>query len=150
MSESSRKRKTKKELIDERRQLRRDLGERGSLMNLPQEDGKVFRWVNNQEVSGINRINRLETIGWQVWQGENAEIDESTGLKNIQLGTGGRLTVGSNEKFEPMEAVIMWIDKDTWDADQALKAEAIDEQEREIVSRPGSDGMYGNVQIGTS
>ena len=150
MSESSRKRKTKKELIDERRQLRRDLGERGSLMNLPEEAGKVFRWVNNQEVSGINRINRLESIGWQVWQGENAEVDEATGLKNIQLGTGGRLVVGANEKFEPMEAVIMWIDKDLYDMDQALKAEQVDLSEQEIVDRPGSDGLYGNVQIGTS
>lgn len=148
MSGNTRKRKTREEILKERRELRRDLGARGSVMALPEEEGKEFRWVNNQLISGVNRIQRMQELGWQIWHAENTEVDESTGATNIQSGTGGRLVVGLDEKHEPMEAVVMWIDKDIYDADQALKAERVDDLEDDIQKRPSQDGLYGNVRIG--
>lgn len=144
------KRKSKAEILKERRKLRGDLGSMRNVMQVPEVPDHEFRWVNDELRSGKNRVAQLERLGWAVWDGEHVEVADPNNVTegNLSLGDGGRVAVGTTERGESLQAVLMYIHSDIYHADQAIKEEAIAAKEAGVFSQGNETGMYGGVSIG--
>lgn len=141
--------KTKEQILKERRAERTDLGSMRDVMRTPEIEGFVVRWVNDEFKGGVNRIGRLKSLGW-VLVDENTESDAPTNVteSNVSLGTGTELIAGTTAEGKPMRAVLMMIDRDIYEADQQLKEESIREIEDGIFELQKEEGMYGAVNVG--
>lgn len=110
-----------------------------------------FRWVNNDMKAGINRVQKLMSLGWAVWDkpdlfdvGRALNVTES----NTSVGSGVELPVGVTARGEALTAVLMYIDKEIYLDDQELKEEEIREKEEGIFDMEKEQGMYGGVRVG--
>src|SRR5210317_753526 len=122
---------TKEKRLEERRKIRSDLGSMRDVMPMPKFEGSDkwrFRWVNNDMKAGINRVQKLMALGWGVWDkpdlfdvGRALNVTES----NTSVGSGVELPVGTTARGEALTAVLMYIDKDIYEADQEIKEEEI-------------------------
>ncbi len=149
----SRTKKTKAQILKERRKIRGELGSERDVMFTPKLPGMVVRWVNDELKSGRNRVERLKAIGWEVYDGQNVEVAPPNGISdaNISKGDGAMIAVGTTKEGKPMNAVLMFIPEEIYEADQAIKEEAIREKEEEMLSQgEGQPHMYGGVRIGNA
>lgn len=145
------KKKTKAQVLAERRLVRTNMGSIRDVMRLPEVPGFVFRWVNDELKMGVSRIQKLKDIGWLVWDKHPVDVAPPNNVReaNISLGSGATVAVGTTAQGESLKAVLMYIDADIYAVDQSLKAEAIDEKEKEMLSQgQGDPGMYGGIRIG--
>jgi len=148
------KKKTKAQLLKERRKIRTSLGSMKRVMQIPEIPGKVVRIVNDTVKMGRSRVAQLQDIGWEVYDGETVEIAPPNNVtaSNISLGKGVTTPVGTDEKGSAIMGILMCIDEDIYRAYQALKAEEIQATEVGIFAQgdddPNSD-LYGSVRIGT-
>ena len=147
---TSRTKKSKEAILAERRKTRGDLGSMRTVMHMPDIPGKVLRWVNDEMKSGINRVERLKSLGWVVYDGETPSVDTPTNVTeaNISLGAGATLAAGTDAQGKPMQCILMMIDADIYNADQHLKEEAIQETEGTIFDLEKEVGMYGGINVG--
>lgn len=154
MAATSNKKLTREEILEERRKQRTDLGSMRTVMPYPSFEGSekfMWRWVNNDLRAGVNRVKKLESLGWAVFnEREKFDVTQGTNVteSNIDLGSGVTLAVGTNARGEPLTAVLMYIRKDLYDLDQDLKEEAIRETEKDLLNQGQKEGMYGGVNIG--
>ena len=146
---TNRVRKTKAELIAERRGVRNDLGSMRNVILTPDVEGLVFRWVNDEMRSGRNRIELFKERGWHVYEGRGVQVaDHNVKDSNTSLGSSSRITVGTTETKEALSAVLMCISKELYDIDQQLKQEEIDEAEQGLRDSANAGGHYGAIRIG--
>ncbi len=111
--------------------VRRPLGRSNRLEIINQDPNRVYRLVNLD----ANRIYRFEQAGWRV---EN--IDEHVGKSErvaLPTTTDNAIMVGGGHK-----QVLMSIEKEFFDEDQAAKRSRQAELEKSLKPR-NSDGMYG-------
>lgn len=138
----SRPRKTRKQLLAERRSKRTDLGTFRDVMTVPQVAGKRFYWTNDQIKGGRNAISRMEKIGWQIYTGDFEVGDEIAVERDKSMGDAHKIVVGMNGT-EPLYAVLMWIDEDVYKADQSIKEEELKATEEGLREEANAPGMYG-------
>jgi len=144
--------KTKAQILKERRSIRGDLGSDRDVMITPEIQGMVVRWVNDEIKSGRSRVDRLKALGWVVYDGENVEVAPPNGVSdaNVSLGDGAMIAVGVSKEGKSIKAILMMIPEDIYRMDQELKEEAIREKEAAILDQGNQNGMYGGVRIGTA
>jgi hypothetical protein len=142
---SAPKKKTKAQLVAERRKIRDDLGSHASVLGFPEGHPELqFRWVNDVVTKfGTSRVADLQAKGWQVWTGEGPTEGD-----NKSLGSGGDREVGLDGKGNPIRALLMYIPKEVYEIDQYLKEEALREKEKAITGETEQPGHYGNISIG--
>ena len=136
-------RKSREEKLAERREQRRDIGTMRDVMLTPKIDGYVTRWVNDELRSGQNRIQKMQSIGWEIATDEGLHFaDPSVIEANKSLGAGYRIVVGQPDG-KPLYAVLMKIDEEIYEMDQQIKEEEIRDKERAIRDAPKKEGFYG-------
>lgn len=145
---------SKEKRLEERRKVRSDLGSMRDVMPYPKFEGSDkwrFRWVNNDVKAGVNRVQKLLALGWGVWdQPDKFDVGRALNVteSNTSVGEGVELPVGTTARGEALTAVLMYIDKDIYEADQQLKEEEIQEKEEGIFELQNESGMYGGVRVG--
>jgi hypothetical protein len=144
--------KTKAQILKERRKTRGDLGSDRDVMRTPEVPGMVMRWVNDELKSGRNRVQRLRSLGWEVYDGEFVQVAPPNDVSeaNTSLGDGAMIAVGLTRENKPMHAILMMIPQDIYEADQEIKEEAIRAKEETIFEQGSEAGMYGGVRVGTA
>lgn len=145
------KKMSKAQRLADRRKIRADLGADKDIMKAPDVPGFVLRWVNDELRGGTNRVNKLKSLGWEVYGGEEPEVSPPNEVaeSNITLGDGAIMAVGTDRDGHPMNAVLMMIPEDIYQMDQDLKEEEIRSTEEGIFEQgDGQEGMYGGVRIG--
>ena len=144
---------TKEEALAERRKIRSDLGSMRDVMPYPSFEGSEdyqFRWVNNDQKAGVNRVQRLKALGWEVWEDrQRFDVGQATNVTegNVSVGGAVELPVGTSPTGQTLTAVLMYIDKAIYEADQELKEGAIREKEEGIFEQGNERGMYGGVRV---
>lgn len=104
----------------------------------PNRRGYVRRWVNDDE----GRVKLFEEGGWQLVRNDpNMETADKSKLADSSLGSVVTRHVGGGKK-----AFLMEIKEEWYIEDQAKKAEAINDSERDILSRR-TDGQYGRIEV---
>lgn len=146
------KKKTKAQILKERREIRGDLGSDRDVMMTPEVPGMVMRWVNDELKSGRNRVERLQALGWEVYNGESVQVAPPNDVSeaNVSLGDGAMIAVGLDRENKPLHAILMMIPQEIYEADQQLKEEAIRAKEETIFEQGGEQGMYGGIRIGNA
>lgn len=114
-------------------------GNRDVLTVKGQEDGFVYRWVNDTD----DRIHTFEAAGY-----EHVDHDVIVGSASVNRGQQVGKTVSKNVG-KGTESHLMRIKQEWYDEDQASKKSQIDQVEavmkRELNS--GDNGQYGKVKI---
>ncbi len=142
------KRKSREELIAERRKVRNDLGSNRNVMITPKIPGLVTRWVNDEVVGGKSRVQQFLDKGWEVYDEPDVVVGEMSAVNpNVSLGSGGELLVGKTSDNKPLKAVLMCIDEQIYELDQQLKEEELKAKENSIMAESDQEGLYGNIKI---
>ena len=99
-----------------------------------------YRIVNDVD----DRIERLKLAGYEIAEEKVGIGDVGVENNNISLGSGARMHVGKG-----VNAVLMKIRKEYYDADQKAKQREIDLKEQSIKRKlnSGEDGTYGETVI---
>lgn len=146
---------TKKQLLEERRKKRTDLGSMRDVMPMPTFEGADkyhWRWVNNDAKAGVNRVQKLMGLGYEIWTDrEKFDVGQGTNVteSNVGLGSAVELPVGTSPTGDTMTATLMYIDKVLYEMDQEIKEDAIREKETGMLDEGQDDaGMYGGIRVG--
>lgn len=111
--------------------VRRPLSKSNRLEIINQEPDRVYRMVNLDST----RIWRFEQAGWRVEDlAKHLPVSERVSLPAL---TDNAISVGGGQK-----QVLMSIERELYDEDQAAKLERQRELERSLKPK-NSDGMYG-------
>tara|TARA_R110002126_G_scaffold169382_2_gene318367 strand:+ start:21 stop:500 length:480 start_codon:yes stop_codon:yes gene_type:complete len=143
-TEDSRPRKTREELLAERREKRIDLGSFRNVMSTPNIPGKRFYWQNDHIKGGLNAVDRLLRLGWEIYTGDFEVADEMAVERDVDLGGAHKIAVGMNGP-DPLYAILMVIDEDVYLADQDIKEEEIRAKEDELRNSVNLPGAYGQI-----
>ena len=101
-----------------------------------------YRWVRDTNEDGA-RIFEFHNAGWDFVQSDSGvQIGQSLVYKTENVGSIIRVPSGDGEYM-----YLMFIPKELYDADQAEKAYAIDELERQIIEPQEDDGQYGRNKL---
>lgn len=111
--------------------VRRPLSKSQRLEIINQDPGRVYRLVNMDP----SRIYRFEQAGWRV-EDVSAHLPRSERVDNPTI-TDNAISVGGGQR-----QVLMSIEKEFYDEDQAAKRDRQAELEKSLKPR-NSDGMYG-------
>lgn len=109
-----------------------------NLLNVPEKNGFVRRIVN--DVDQGQRVQAFLRAGWRIVEDESRIGDVGVENQNQSLGSGVRKYVGAG-----VTSVLMEIEKEYYDEDQAAKAERLDAIEASIYRGDGVDGKYGSI-----
>lgn len=128
----------------EERKQRVPLGNMRTKLNVPENPGKVRRWIND-ETNG--RISNALNGGYSFVQDPNLQVgDFDVNSGNRDIGTMVSRVVGTREDGQPLRAYLMEIDKELYDEDQLSKLERVKEIDSQIkrgqVSREADDQRY--------
>jgi hypothetical protein len=139
-------RKTREEILEERRKLRPELNAQADVMRVPDEPGLVFRWTNDQLKGGRSNIAVRQKMGWEIYEGEADVSDLYVAERDVGSGAGHWIIVGKNKDTnQPEKAVLMAIRKEYYEADQQLKEEKIRETELGIKQQAEREFDYGRL-----
>jgi hypothetical protein len=110
-------------------------------MTTTQKPGFVRRFVNDIG----DRIERLKLAGYRVVEEQVSVGEDNVVKQNQTLGSGARRNVGGG-----MQAILMEIPQELYEADQKEKQREIARKESTIIKKKksapdGDDGTYGEV-----
>lgn len=99
-----------------------------------------YRIVNDQN----NRISRFQKGGWEIVTDEmgSYEVGAPRIGEPTPEGTPIKISVGGH-----IQAYLMRIKKEWYEADQKAKQAYVDELEKQIKEGPQKEGHYGNVEV---
>ena len=114
-------------------------GNRDILNVKGQEEGFVYRWVNDQD----DRITKFEAAGY-----EHVDHDVVIGTTSTKQASQVGKTVTKNVG-KGTTAHLMRIKKEWYEEDQAAKQRSVNETEAAMKQQlnSGNDGTYGKVEI---
>ena len=108
------------------------------VLSAPTRPGYIRRWVNDSE----GRVKLFEEGGWNPVANEpGLQTADKSKMAESSLGSLVSRHVGGGNK-----AVLMEIKEEWYSEDQAKKADAIKDSERDILSRR-TDGQYGKIEV---
>jgi hypothetical protein len=99
-----------------------------------------YRFVNDQN----NRIQRFIHGGWEIVTEEMGDYEIGAPRVGVPSGEGSPIKVSVGGA---VQAYLMRILKELYEADQKQKQEYVDELERQIKDGPKKEGMYGDVEL---
>jgi hypothetical protein len=145
---ASKKRKTKAEILQERRRVRQDLGSDRNVMYTPEDDNDWhYRWFNDVDQGGANTIAKARRNGWADMPDDWRIPDAIAGEDAISTGGGVELPVGNDKAGNPIKARLLRLPMEYHLADMALKEEGIKAKENDILGLTESEGYYGEVKL---
>lgn len=109
-----------------------------NLLTVPEKKGFVRRFVNDVEQG--QRVKRFLRAGWRIVEDETKVGDPGALNQNQSLGTGIRKHMG-----DTTYAVLMEIEKEFYDEDQAAKMDRLDQIEKSIYKDHGVRNSYGEI-----
>ncbi len=118
------------------------LHEQRDIMSAPEREGYVRRWVNETDRYG-NRIARFQKAGWAPATDNLPVGAEAVIEHNDSLGSIVRKNVGNGQ-----HAILMEIQQEYFDADQAVKASADTKKEESTKRTLGGfrdETIYGET-----
>jgi hypothetical protein len=114
-------------------------GNRDILTVHNKEDGFVYRWVNDVDT----RISKFKAAGYEIVDDSTIEVGEHDVKQASQLGRTVTKGVGKG-----VNAVLMRIEEEYYNEDQAAKAETVNATEETLNQNLNElDGKYGGIQI---
>lgn len=120
------------------RKNRTPLHEQRDKMTVENTDpSKVYRWVNNVLDAQGNRVERFKLAGWTPVQ-NTGQIEQT-----VENGENKTSSVTEKHVGGRTKAILMEIDKDLYDEDQAAKQAAVDQSEADM--RRDALNAFGDV-----
>jgi hypothetical protein len=118
--------------------------QRRDLLTVPPKEGYVRRIVNDSENG--QRIERFKLAGWSIVEDPKTQVGAPEVVnRNVSLGSGVSIAVGSGQR-----AVLMEIPKDLYDKDQDAKEQRLKLQERSMYEQNKKEGLVGRVSKHTT
>jgi hypothetical protein len=112
-------------------------------LELPNEDldnGRVYRWINDNQNSGI-RLSNARRGGWR-FEEDQIKVGTEGEDGNTDMGNRVSKVVGTNPDGSPMRAYLMSIDKESYEEDQKAKQSQVDKIDKSIKAG-ASDNQLG-------